>query len=127
MLANHGRAVMAKQPEGRFNACWVAPVVALAKFYATTREEDTNVLVASVLALSPEDPEDVIEMFERFSGRTVDKPSVWSNDNDFFEDRSSTNDDGAADCEWMGPTSEVVYGHTELPCLGSPTCKRRST
>ena len=41
----------------------------------------------------------------------MDKPSVWSNDNDFFEDRSSTNDDGAADCEWMGPTSEVVYGH----------------
>ena len=117
MLAGHERAMMPRQPTERQNACWVGPVVALAKFYRVTQlhgfQADTKVTIASVLALQngDDDEEEVIELFEQVSGAIVETPSVWSNDADFFKDADSVEDErGAASCRWMGPTSEVIDG-----------------
>ena len=128
LLAGHERAVMPRQPRGRRNACWVSPVVALARFYGVetvaghggTQQQQPVVTVESVLALRGDDAEEVVEVFEQVAGVVLAAPRVWSDDAAFFENSSEPCGNAASGasaaekyggtCRWMGPTSENDFG-----------------
>lgn len=113
MARGAARAVMAKQPEGRDNACWAPPVMAMCHFYGIAELPSSSksdrawpvgagggaITVDSILGLRAGDyGEEACEVMEDITGWWYAE-SAWGNDEACIEGSG-----------WGGPTAVDDYG-----------------
>ena len=128
LVEGANRAVLPFQPtDGRQNACWAPPVVAIARFYrlggqvpqckapcsmALGGDSFSDVTLDSVLTLRPADePEEVCEVLEDATGVWL-AYCTWGDDEEFIKGVDKTGGCSAdkSSATWAGPTSVCDYG-----------------